>query len=82
MKDICAFHREEGSASTTPSFLFTVPQEVYHKAEDSYMTELTAFTRKQFFQVSQTAQVVIDSLNFLGLVLKMMAEATCFLLSV
>lgn len=58
VKDVCAFHRGE-SASTTPSFLFTVPQEAYHAAEDSYLTELTAFTRKQFFQVSQIAHRVI-----------------------
>ena len=63
VKDVCAFHRGEGSASTTPSFLFTVPQEAYHAAEDSYLTELTAFTRKQFFQVSQIAQHVIESLT-------------------
>ena len=61
VKDVCAFHRGEGSASTTPSFLFTVPQEAYHAAEDNYLTELTAFTRKQFFQVSQIAQRVIES---------------------
>ena len=61
VKDVCAFHRGEESASTTPSFLFTVPQEAYHAAEDSYLTELTAFTRKQFFQVSQIAQCVIES---------------------
>ena len=29
-----------------------VPQEPYHKAEDHFLSELTAYTKKQFFQVS------------------------------
>ena len=53
-QDVCSFHRGEGagSAEATPTFLHEVPQESYHTAEDQYLAELTTYSKKQFFQVS------------------------------
>ena len=50
MKEVCAFHRGEGAGQSqdTPTFLSTVSQDTYHKAEDDYLAQLTAYTKKQF----------------------------------
>ena len=50
MKEVCAFHRGEGEGQSqdTPTFLSTIPQDAYHKAEDDYLTQLTTYTKKQF----------------------------------
>lgn len=44
------FHRGEGAGQCqdTPTFLSAVPQDAYHKAEDDYLAQLTAYTKKQF----------------------------------
>ena len=52
VQEVSAFHRGEGGGlEATPSFLSAVSQEPYHSAEDQFLTELTAYTKKQFFQV-------------------------------
>ena len=50
MKEVCAFHRREGAGQSqdTPTFLSTIPQDAYHRAEDDYLSQLTAYTKKQF----------------------------------
>ena len=50
MKEVCAFHHGEGAGQSqdTPTFLSTVSQDTYHKAEDDYLAQLTAYTKKQF----------------------------------
>jgi hypothetical protein len=50
VKEVCAFHRGEGAGQckNTPTFLSTIPQDAYHRAEDDYLSQLTAYTKKQF----------------------------------
>ena len=50
IKEVCAFHRGEGAGhgQATPKFISTIPQDDYHKTEDGYLSELTAYTKKQF----------------------------------
>ena len=50
VKEVCAFHRGEGAGQSqdTPTFLSTIPQDAYHRAEDDYLSQLTAYTKKQF----------------------------------
>ena len=47
VKEVCEFHDGEGGQDT-PTFLSTISQDEYHKAEDGYLAELTAYTKKQF----------------------------------
>ena len=54
VSDLCAFHRREPGdkvQATPPRFLSEVSQDGFHQAEDKYLSELTAYTKKQFFKV-------------------------------
>ena len=53
VKDLCAFHQQIAgkTQATPPIFLSDVTQDEFHQAEDQYLAELTAFTKKQFFKV-------------------------------
>ena len=61
VQELSSFHRGE-RPQATPSFLSTVPQEPYHVAEDRFLSELTAYTKKYFFQVRATGaeRVVLE----------------------
>lgn len=66
VKEVCAFHRGEGAGQSqdTPTFLSSIPQDAYHRAEDDYLSQLTAYTKKQF-QVRQLDQITRGSHKFI-----------------
>ena len=54
VQSVCLFHRGEEADShfkATPRFLCQLSQDPYHSTEDKYLSELTAYTKKQFFDV-------------------------------
>ena len=54
VRDLCAFHRRQGGTETDvpPRFLSEISQSEFHHAEGQYLSELTAYTKKQFFKVT------------------------------
>ena len=42
---------EDGQSATESTLLSHIPTAHYTSAEDHYLAELTAYTKKQFFQV-------------------------------
>ena len=50
VKEVCEFHDEKDveRGQNAPAFLSTISQDEYHKSEDVYLAELTAYTKKQF----------------------------------
>ena len=52
---VATFHQppdgKEGDRAAEPSLLSQLPASHYTSAEDHYLAELTAYTKKQFFQV-------------------------------
>ena len=54
VRDLCDFHQQEGvglKETSPPRFLSDVSQDNYHQTEDHYLSELIAYTKKQFFKV-------------------------------
>ena len=54
VRELCGSHRRERESTSSSSdghqFLSDLPQDSYHEAEDRYLAELTAYSKKQFFK--------------------------------
>ena len=51
---ISLYNLTSGPIDTPAVFLSQLPLEEYHKAEEKFTQQLTAFTKKQFFEVSKS----------------------------